>query len=159
INSLARRLGWSSDELARLNRALRQLRGDGDARATSADIVRVWQDILSRDPDGEIARLAGEGHGPGLPGAGRQTVNEDCTIFALANAANLPYGVVAARATELIRQADWRNETERNNPQRTIERIGLNAGEVIMLAEALGRAEMVSSSRFSETQRSGANIM
>ena len=159
MNALATRLGWSVDERARLETALNRLGFDGDPNVTSAQIIHAWQDVLAREPDGDIARAASNGEGPGFPGAGDQTQYQDCVVFALANAAGLPYGVAATRATELIRQGDWRSAADRANPQQVIEQKGLTGGEMIMLAEVFGQAEVVSSSAFAKTLKEGRPVM
>lgn len=159
LNALAARLGWSADKRARLETALNRLGFDGDPGVTSAQIIRAWRDVLARGPGGDLAREASHGEGPGLPGAGTQTRYQDCTIFALANAAGLPYGVVAARAAELIRQGDWRGAAERANPQDAIEQKGLNGGEVVMLAEAFGQAEIVPLTDFAKTLQASRPVM
>ena len=66
--------------------------------------------------------------------------------------------MVATRATELIRQGDWRTTAERANPQHVIEQKGLNGGEMIMLAEAFGQAEVVPSSAFTKTLKEGRPV-
>jgi hypothetical protein len=159
MRALAKKLGWSVEKQARLNTALHQLGFDGDPNVTGGQISRTWQDVLTRGQDPELVQEASQGGGLGFPGAGTQTVNNDCAIFALANAAGLPYGVVAARATEVIRGGDWRQTDERANPQAAIEKQGLQGGEVIMLAEAFGQAEVVPSSDFVKTLNAGRPIM
>lgn len=159
MNALAGRIGWySAKEQARLAKALESLDADGDPNATAPQIRLAWQNVLSRGHDEELARKAAAGDGPGFPGAGKQSF-EDCTIFALANATGVPYSVVAARATELIRSGEWRDAVARTNPQRAIEQRGLNGGEVVMLAEVLGQAEVVRSADFAKTLREGRRLM
>ncbi len=159
MNALAARLGWSADERARLDKALNSLNSDGTPGVTSAQIRHAWKELLARGQDGDFAREASQGEGPGFPGAGTQTQYQDCVIFALANAAGLPYGVAATRAAELIRQGDWRSAADRANPQHVIEEKGLTGGEVIMLAEAFGQAEVVPSSAFAKTLKEGRPVM
>lgn len=159
MNTLAARLGWTADERARLNKALNRLGFDGDPDVTGIQIRRAWEDVLAREQGGELAREASQAEGPGFSGAGTQTQYQDCTIYALANAADIPYGVAAARATELIRQGDWRSAADRSNPQYVIEEKGLTGGEVIMLAEAFGQAEVVPSSAFAKTLKEGRAVM
>ena len=159
MNALTRQLGWSADKLARLDTALHKLSFDGDPNSTSAQVRGAWQDIIARGQDADLVREAFQGDGLGFPGAGTQTVNNDCTVFALANAAGLPYGVVATRASELIHQGDWRTADERANPQAMIEKHGLNGGEVVLLAEVFGQAEVVPSSGFAKTLSAGRPVM
>lgn len=159
MNALARKLGWNADKLARLNAALTKLSFDGDPNVTGGQIRATWQDVVARGQDAELVREASQGRGLGFPGAGTQTVNNDCTIFALANAAGLPYGVVGARASELIRQGEWHSPADRANPQAVIEKNGLNGGEVVMLAEVFGQAEVVPSSDFAKTLNAGQPVM
>ncbi|HSD97357.1 MAG TPA: hypothetical protein VLB06_09465 [Sulfuricaulis sp.] len=158
MNALAKRLGWSADEQDRLATALKRLGADGEQNVTDTQIRRAWQDVLARGRGGEIARAAAQGDGPGLSGAGKQSF-EDCTIFALANASGLPYSVVAARATKLIGEGEWREAAARANPQKAIEQKGLIGGEVVMLAEAFGQAEVVPSSAFAKTLKEGRPVM
>ena len=159
VNALAQRQGWSADKRARLNKALNKLKFDGDPNATGVMIRQSWRDILARGQGEEFARDASDGDGPGFPVAGTQTRYADCAIFALANAAGLPYGVVAARATDLIREGEWRPAAERANPRQVIEQQGLIGGEVVMLAEAFGQAEVVSSKNFAKTLKAGRPVM
>jgi hypothetical protein len=158
MNAQAKKLEWSPDEQARLNAALNKLASDGDTNATVGQIWQAWQNVLARG-SGDLEREASDGDGPGFPGAGTQTRYEDCAVFALANAAGLPYGVVGTRATELIRQGEWRDATERANPQKTIEEAGLIGGEVVMLAEAFGRVEVVPMTDFAKTLKEGRPVM
>lgn len=159
MNALARRLGWDAEELARLDKALNSLAADGDPNVTEEQIRNAWRNALARGSDSTIARKAARGDGPGLPGAGTQTVYQDCAIFALANAAGLPYGVAAARAAKLIGEGGWRDAAARANPQQAIERKGLTGGEVIMLAEAFGQVQIVRSADFAKTLKQGQPVM
>ena len=159
MNTLAARLGWNADERSRLNKALNRLGFDGDSDVTGFQIRRAWQDVLAREQGGELAREASQGEGPGFPGAGTQTQYQDCVIFALANAAGLPYGVAATRGAELISQGEWRSAADRANPQHVIEQKGLTGGEMIVLAEAFGQAEVVPSSAFAKTLKEGRPVM
>ena len=158
MNALAKRLGWSAEEQARLDNALNSLGSDGKQDVNDIQIRRAWQDVLVRGQDGDIARKAAQGDGPGLSGAGTQSF-EDCAIFALANASGLPYSVVAARATRLISEGEWRDAAARANPQKAIEQKGLIGGEVVMLAESLGQVEVVPSSAFAKTLKEGRPVM
>jgi len=149
---------WTDDEKERARNALLQLDEDGSA-TSSTKIRNTWRDVQARRNDAGLAKEASGGRGPGLPGAGNQTVHEDCVIFALANAANVPYGVVAARATALLAKGDWRPADERKDPRKVIEKDGLMGGEVILLAEALGIVNIVPSWEFAETIADGTPIM
>jgi len=159
MNALAQTLGWSAGQQTRLARALDKLGFDGDLEATSDKISRTWNDVLARGASGDLEWEASQGEGVGFSGAGTQTVNQDCAIFALANATGQPYGVVAARATKLIHEGDWRPPAERDDPQKVIEKHGLNGGEVVMLAEAFGQAEVVPSRDFARVIREGRPVL
>lgn len=159
MNALVKRQQWGTEERDRLTRALKALNFDGDRDATGDMIRQSWGDILARGKDERFARAAFSGDGPGLPGAGTQTQFEDCAVFALANAAQLPYGVVAARATQVIREGEWRPAAERADPQKAIEQWGLMGGEVVLLAEAFGQVEVVTSTDFAKTLKQGRPVM
>lgn len=161
MNALAKRLKWSVDEQARLDTALNKLDFDSEPKLMNEQAWSTWKDVLARGQGEEFARAASKGDGPGFPGpsAGEQTFNRDCAIFALANAAGLPYGVVAARATKLLREGEWRPASERADPQAAIERRGLMGGEVVMLAEAFGQVEVVSRASFIKTLKEGRPIV
>lgn len=158
MDALAAKFRWSDKKRARLNRDLRAL-DFGDPTATPDEINRAWRDIRARGQDPELVREASQGGGLGFAGAGTQTNFSDCTIFALANATGRPYGYVAAQATKLISQGDWRSAGERDHPQAAIERAGLNGGEVVMLAEVLGQAQVVPSTEFAGVLREGRPVM
>jgi hypothetical protein len=158
MNATAKQLDWGAKKRTHLDDALNALLGDGDDTATGTDLRTAWRDILTRTDSAELLQEAAQGDGPGIVWSGRQS-HEDCAVFALASAAGLPYSVAAIRATELIRQGEWRSAEERANPQQVIERQGLNGGEVIMLAEAFGRAEVVKSSDFAKTLKDGHPVM
>jgi hypothetical protein len=159
INALAKQLGWSVDKQARLDRALNSLGIDPATWSDRDQIQRIWHRVLTRGQSADLVREASQGGGLGFPGAGKQTTYTDCSVFALANAAGLPYGVVAARAAELIRQGEWRRVDERAYPQKVIEQEGLMGGEVVMLAEAFGRAEVVPFPDFTKTLQGGSPVL
>lgn len=158
MNAYARRMQWQENKRARLAAALNALRSDGDPNATSADIRQAWHDISSREERTDLLRAASKGDGPKIVWSGRQS-HEDCAVFALASAAGLPYSVAATRAAELIRQGEWRGAEERAHPQQAIENKGLNGGEVVLLAEDFGSAEVVQSSDFAKTLKSGRPVL
>lgn len=160
IRIMASRLpDWDPKEHKRLELALGSLKEEVDAKATPADIRRAWTDVKSRGQPEALVRQAAQADGPNLYGAGEQTIHQDCTIFALAIAAGLPYGVVAARATSLIGDAEWRSAVEREAPQKTIEQVGLIGGEVIFLTEAFGQVEVVPRASFAKTLKEGRPVM
>ena len=170
IDVLAKDLGWSPEKRAHLKDALYKLDLDADPSPSGPGkifqpspefVEELWHKIEGRGAGQALVRDAGRGDGPGLAGAaaGQQGQYEDCTIFALANAAGLPYGVVAARADETISHGQWRSAGERSNPQQVIEKSGLNGGEVVMLAEAFGGAEVVFSSDFAKVLKEGRTIL
>ncbi len=158
MNALAKQLGWNADKQTRLDKALNNLGIDPATWSDNTQIQRVWRDVLSRSQDTDLVREASQDGDLGFPGAGKQTGLQDCAIFSLANAAGLPYSVVAARAAKLIRQGEWRSAEERGNPEHTIER-GLMGGEVVMLAELFGQAEVVPSADFAKTLKQGRPIL
>jgi hypothetical protein len=67
--------------------------------------------------------------------------------------------VAATRAAELIRQGEWHPAEERAHPQQAIESTGLTGGEIVLLAEDFGDAEVVLSSDFAKTLKSGRPVM
>jgi hypothetical protein len=158
MNALAKQLGWSADKQTRLDKALNSLGIDPATWSDTTRIQLVWKNVLNRRQDADRVREASQDGGLGFPGAGKQTNAQDCAIFGLANAAGLPYGVVAARAAELIRQGEWRSAAERADPENTI-REGLIGGEVVMLAEAFGQAAVVRSKDFAGTLKEGRPIL
>jgi hypothetical protein len=160
INALAKQLGWSEDERDRLNLALNNLVFDISPKLDGAQIRLTWQAVLARSQDAGFMREAFPIGGSGFPpAAGKQTFNQDCAVFALANATGLTYGLVAARATKLIREGEWRSVRERADPQKLIEQKGLIGGEVIMLAEVFGQAEIVPVLDFVNTLKDGRPVL
>jgi hypothetical protein len=150
--------GWSDQEKKRAVTALEKLDADGDGKSGSVRIEVTWERILARKPSAELLALATRDGGPGFPGAGVQS-GEDCAVFALANASGTPYGVVAAMAVELLKNATWRPAAARADPSGTITRVGLIGGEVVLLAEALGQATVVPSTEFADKLRAGHRIL
>lgn len=115
--------------------------------------------MQGRKENAELAAAAAKGEGPDLSGAGTQTEFNDCTIFALSTAAGLPYGVVGARATSLIRQGEWSDPVEREHPEKVIEQWGMIGQEVVMLTEAFGQAEVVPSTDFPKILKEGRPLL
>lgn len=128
------RPAWTADERTRVTQAVAALPLDEAQR--TARRGGTWGAVLQEGA--ALERASGRGV---LAGAGRQG-DEDCTLFALANAAGLPYGVVAARAAELLREATWRPEAERRDIARVVAEDGFTTAEVVLLAEAFGSAEV-----------------
>ncbi len=157
IQMLARKLKWGPDKLARLEKALKDLGFDGLDEITLENVEEGWRAIWRNSDNKDLARAADAAGKAYLPNVA-QKENNDCVIAAMATASGLPYDDVAKRAKELISQGEWRYEYYRDNPQEAIKE-GLNGGEVIMLAESLGRAEVVSASRFEETLKGGRSIL
>ncbi len=158
MNALAERLGWSTEDRTELDKALKALDADGDPNVTETQVRETWQTVLTRDRDPALAQSATRGQGPDLHSAGQQS-NEDCAVFALAHAAGLPYGVVVARANELLREAKWRNAAQRADPNVVWQKGGLMGGEVIILAEAFGRTQVVQSADFAGVLQQGHAVM
>lgn len=159
MRALAVQLKWNAEEQARLDKALHSLNLEDDSTATAVQVRQTWQDILARAQDPAVVGLAAQGSGPAISWAGTQTRYDDCAVFALANAAGVPYDVAAVRATKLISEGEWREPAERANPQQVLEQGGLNGGEVVMLAEAFGQVEVVRSTDFARTLKEGRGIM
>lgn len=158
IMALAKRLGWTADEQVRLSKAMNNL--FLVVPPSPALIAPTWRNILDRkDPQRELARRAARGDGRVFAGAGKQLTLADCGIFALANATGRPYGEIARLATEIIRLGEWRPRHERDDPQKAIETRGLNGGEMVMLAEMLGRAEVLESKDFPKALKEGRPVM
>jgi plasmid maintenance system antidote protein VapI len=67
--------------------------------------------------------------------------------------------VAATRAAELIRQGEWHSAEERAHPQQVIESTGLTGGEIVLLAEDFGSAEVVQSSDFAKMLKSGRPVL
>ena len=156
--ALATKRGWSAEKLARAKTSLYAL-GYEDMPPPVEDVQHAWADILQRRQDPALAAAATGGEGPAWASSGVQTKSEDCAVFALANATGRPYGYVAAVATKLLADGTWRSDADRAHPQQAIERLGLNGGEVVMLAESLGQAEVIPSISFAKTLRGGRPIM
>lgn len=104
---------------------------------------------MSADSYADLAAAARKGQGRDLIAAGYQSGN-DCAVFALANAANLPYGVAATRTTNLLETAPWRSPEERKNPASALASgagKGLNGVEVAILAQSFGDARAVDATK------------
>lgn len=154
IKLLAKKLGWSTEKQARLEKALKDLGFDGLDPITAENVRAGWSAIAETANNVNLAKAAGKQR---LATVGQQE-KMDCAAAAMATAAGLRYDDVAAHAKELIRQGEWRHDIYRENPQDALKN-GLTGGEVVLLAESLGRAEVVPQSRFEETLKSGRPVM
>ena len=157
MDAYARRLGWDPDKRRHLRESLDALELDRYTFDQEA-IDRTWRDIRARGADPAIAQNAAQVRGLDLPGAGQQSF-EDCAVFALANATGRPYSLVGALAAEAIRSGGWREAAERADPQHAIESRGLTGGEVILVAETYGTAEVVPAADFEQTLGEGRPIL
>ena len=160
MHALAGRLGWDDRKIARMDEEVRKLRMFDKGQLDKTTVAGIWSDIDARTGSQALAKAAAAGSGITVgPGAGTQGNFQDCTIYAMVNATGFPFGVVSARANELLASAGWRSDGERANPQKVIENSGLNGGEVLMLADALGEGEAVQPVHFAETLSEGHPIM
>lgn len=157
----ARAGAWSQAEIDRLSKALDGTRGfetvDNKARNRS-----VWAAIEKRAADPLLAQAAAQGDGAELLLSGWQSGQfADCAIFAIATATGAPYGVIAARANELVKSASWRSAFYRNDPQQAFSERGggLNDYEIALLGEAFGQISAVEPSEYAATVRSGRAIL
>ncbi len=170
LEDLAAQLGWSAAKRASLAAALDRLPLTPRYRDAAGYPVS-WRRIVARSNDAQLAREAAAGFGPNLWSAGSQTHYPDCVLFALAVAAERPYGVVAALATDLIGQETWRpippsspplspqDAVEKSGPQNVVEQLGLNGGEMIYIAQSLGEVKVVTPDEFDRTLQAGQPIM
>lgn len=159
LNAEAARLGWDRTKRDRLDLALRNLDLDKSWDYRPEKMGPTWRAVRLRGSDAGLtadAKASGQSAWPA--GAGLQANDKDCALFALANAAERPYGFVAARAAELMRHASWRTAAERSAPEETLT-TGLNGGEVIMLAEILGEARTANPNDFTAALARGRAVM
>lgn len=154
ILMLAHKLRWPEEKRARLEKSLKELEPDTPPSTTEEQIRDSWKAIMASNSNAELAKAAGPRQ---INSVGQQT-KMDCTIAAIATASGQPYDKVAERAMDLIRRGPWRHDAEREEPQEVIRR-GLNGGEVVLLAESLGKAEIVPSKRFEKTLKDGRPVM
>ncbi len=158
---LAKELGWSSEKQARLAQSLNDLTVDGNNNLTLYESDQSWKSLHNRSV-AELANIKGDaakGAGPGLYASGEQGHHQDCAVFALATATGTTYGFASARAAEVISRDDYRTAAERADPTGTLSRSGLNGGEVIMVAEAFGSAQVISSDYFAKALQEGKPVM
>lgn len=156
---LAKTLGWGFEKQACLAVALNTLDLDPSHAFDQNRAAQAWRSMTARGEDPVLAAAARAAGGMKLTGAGTQTNYLDCALFSLANAVGLPYGIVAARATELIRDGEWRDPPSRADPQHAIENLGLTGGELVMLAEGFGQARVIAPEAFVSSIQSGEVLM
>lgn len=158
MRSRAQTFGWSPDEQSRLENALRGLALDrAEVVMDLRRLSELWYEIRRRGGDAALIAAADTGRGPPLFSAGMQS-NQDCAVYALAAASGAPYRAVAERAAEFIDEGRWRPYHERIDPAATV-RAGLTGGEVVMLAEMLGQAEIVPPAGFADSLRQGRSVI
>lgn len=151
-------LGWSRadrDSVLALNK------GSGHETELDLSTVRqIYGSSMSRSAVeyAELAAAARQGKGQDLIAEGFQSTN-DCAVFALANAANLPYSVAAARANDLVSTAPWRTPAERRNPASVFRSGGLNGVEVNILAQGLGSARVVERDKLADELAAGRAVV
>lgn len=153
---------WTPEKAQRVETLFNQLELPKSEQPTDSVTLRMraWAPLDGRSADATLIAAAARGQGPGLYSSGFQTGSfSDCAVFALATAAGLPYGVVAARANELLSEAPWRGARLRSQPEQVFKEGGLMGGELIMLAEALGQAEVISQKNFEATLQAGRPVM
>lgn len=158
----ARAQGWSDDDMRRVDAILHNL-DLAPARPVpdSAVSSETWRVARARGVDRALADAAANGSGSSLFSSGWQNNRfADCALFALATASGTPYGVQTARAGELLRDATWRPADVRADPMSVFDgRGGLAGGEVVLLAESAGRAELVPPGMFEASLRDGRPVM
>lgn len=164
INALAKQLGWSDTKQGQLNTALNKLSPDGVENPSKAQFGNAWEETVFSGLDekayAKFAQEAAQGEGPEIRGTGKAQSYNDCALYALANATGKSYDEVAERADQLISQGNWRRADERADPQKVFKSEGgLNGGEVILVAESFGQAEVVPSTDFAKILKEGRPVM
>jgi hypothetical protein len=161
LDAMAKESNWDAKKLNRFDATMASLPLSPDFTAPSQDVTGVWATMRKRAQDPVLVKEAAATAGPDLVSvsAGQQTHYTDCTIFALASASGQPYEVVAAKATAMISDANWRPQEERNAAQHTIEHGGLNGDEVAFLAETAGQTHTVTPANFASALRSGTPLL
>lgn len=150
---------WTPETRAHVAASLRML-GDGRLEPVRGLALRsMWNEIYRGADDRQLAALADAGPGVSFGRAGLQR-GQDCAVYALANASGRPHAQIAALAEELISQATWRTTFEQSDPAKVFSvGGGLVGGEVIVLAEALGRADVIAAKDFPAAIRAGHPVL
>jgi len=155
----ARTQRWSDKELNSLKAGFKAFASADDADYDPGKVNAIWKAMAARNGDADLTRLAAAAKGFSATGAGTQGNKEDCAVFAVANAAGVPYGAVAAMATKFVGEGKWRRAEERDDPQKTIEEVGLNGGEVLLLAEYYGMARVLARDEFDAALNASDPVM
>lgn len=148
---------WERQERNRVREALDLIVLDRDNRSTTAAIGAAWGRLYATEGSADLVARAANGDGPGLLASGRQ-LGQDCAVYAIATASGRSYDEVSAVASALIRRGTYRTRSERDDPRAVLQNEGLNAGELILLAEALGEVEIVPADRFAAALRQGRPV-
>ncbi len=158
LQGIAKKRGMSEAEQYRLSKAMFEMNADGTG-IYKIDILNAWEAVTERRITPALLASARKAKATIVFPAGQQKGYGDCAIFALATATGRPYSVVSAAAIKLMREEDWRTESERRDPVGVIRKTGVTAGEVAFIAEEYGRVQVVPSSEFQKTLRDGKPVM
>lgn len=158
MKELAVKMGWPPDECKRVAMALDRLGALELKETPRARIEALWRACDARRGDAALLEALARAGGAGPVGRGRQTVHNDCVLFAVSQASGVPYGLVSNRAAEIVRRAEWRGAADRKDPSAALTR-GLNGGELVLLVESLGRAEVVKSAAFAKVLEDGKPVL
>lgn len=153
---LAKKMRWNPEKQARLEKALKEIGFDGQDEITAENVRAGWS-AIRKNTDDKALMQAADKSGTHLATVGQQNGN-DCAVAAIATASGLPYGDVATQAMHLIQQGEWRQQAMRDHPQDALKQ-GLTGGEVILLAESLGRTEIVPSTKLEAALKRGQPVM
>jgi hypothetical protein len=150
---------WTPEARAHVAASLRMLGDEAIGPVRGVALKSTWDAIYRGADDRQLAALADAGAGVSFRRAGLQR-GQDCAVYALANASGQPYARIAALAEELIGQATWRSTFEQGDPAKVFSvGGGLMGGEVIVLAEALGRADVIAAKDFPAAIRAGHPVV
>lgn len=150
-------LDWDRRERGRVIEAMDLIVLDQPNSSPRSVISEAWGRMYGTAGRTDLAAAAAAGDGPNLAASGRQS-GEDCAVHAIATASGRSYDEVAAVASAIIRRGTYRPAFQREDPRGVLHLEGLNAAELILLAEALGEVEIVPADRFSATLRRGRPV-
>jgi tetratricopeptide (TPR) repeat protein len=151
INAAVR--DWDRAERGRIRTAFAALENFTDRSEGMPEIDAIWNDMRRAQRPADVSFLSA-----GLSPAGLQR-GQECAVYAMATASGRSYEEVATLAAAIIARAAYRSRGERENPRGTLHSAGLNGGELLVLAEALGQAEVIQPERFAATVRDGRPVM